>query len=76
MLHKKLHQEHIDSIIPGVLMVLDDQYPVLVVAKPFMKNWFVAANIEVTYYWVEVLHEDNLLTIEMERLRHITSQED
>ena len=51
-------------------MLLDETYPV-VVAKSFMKNWFVTTNIEVTYHWVEILHEDKVITVKLERLTHM-----
>ena len=70
MVHKKLQQQHIESIKPGIFMLLDETYPV-VVAKSFMKNWFVTTNIEVTYHWVEILHEDKVITVKLERLTHM-----
>ena len=64
-------QEHIDSIKPGILMLLDEHLPVVILSSPFEKNWFVAPTIEIKYHWVEILYNDTIQTVELERLTHM-----
>ena len=52
-------------------MFLDEDVPVVVVCEPFEKNWFVSTTIEIKYHWVEILVDDEIQTVELERLTHI-----
>lgn len=71
MRNKKRHIEHIESIKPGILMLLDETHPIVIVSEPFEKNWFVAQTIEIRYHWVEILYNDAVQIVELERLTHM-----